>query len=400
MNKKFVQSKRNHHFCRLTEKLAGNMKRVLRLAIIAAFVTPAAIFAQQDPYYTHFTFNKVLLNPAYAGASGSFCLNAITHQQWRGLEDQTGAKKTQSGLPVTDNFTKNIAPKTTGFAFYAPINIAKKGGEENETVNYGGVYLGFINDVVAYEKNTYLRGGVAGAYPLADGSSIRLGVDFVSLTKELDGGEMRAHDLNDPRIPTGKVGATHTTFGAGIYYQNPNMNNFYVGLSSSHIKPQQYQYGTGSQNIQIQTARHFYLMSGMKIENFMGNPALTLDPALLVKTVNEIGLVKPQLDLQGMVTWNNLYAGGINVRAYGLGVDALSLMLGYYPPIKGNSNDPNANQTLRVGYSYDITLQSLRRSSSGTHELQVNYCFRIKLPEKIYVPYRHPRYMQRQPDNE
>jgi hypothetical protein len=82
-------------------------------------------------------------------------------------------------------------------------------------------------------------------------------------------------------------------------------------------------------------------------------------------------------------------------------MDALSLMLGYYPPIKGNNpSDANSKQTLRVGYAYDITLQSLRRSSNGTHELQVNYCFRIVLPEKIYVPYRHPRYMQRQPDIE
>lgn len=399
MNKKFVQSKRNPHFCRLTHKLAGNMKRVIRIVLVAALAVPAVLSAQQDPYYTHFTFNKVLLNPAYAGASGSFCLNAISHQQWRGLEDQTSAMKTQSGLPVSDNFTKNIAPKTSGFAFYAPINIGKGSGEEKEITNYGGVYFGFVNDVVAYEKNTYMRGGIAGAYPLGSGS-IRLGVDFVSLTKELDGDKMRAHDVNDPRIPTGKTGSTHMTLGAGIYYQNPDMNHFYIGLSSSHIKPREFTYGTGSQLVQIQTARHFYLMSGLKLENFLGNPALTLDPALLVKTVNEVGIVKPQLDLQGMVTWNNLYAGGLNLRTYGVGMDALSLMIGYYPPIKGNSNDPNANQTLRVGYSYDITLQSLRRSSSGTHELQVNYCFRIKLPEKIYVPYRHPRYMQRQPDIE
>ena len=32
--------------------------------------------AQQDPSYTHFTYNKLLYNPAYAGASDNFCLNA------------------------------------------------------------------------------------------------------------------------------------------------------------------------------------------------------------------------------------------------------------------------------------------------------------------------------------
>ena len=41
----------------------------------------------------------------------------------------------------------------------------------------------------------------------------------------------------------------------------------------------------------------------------MGNPSLTLDPAFLVKTVmGKGGMIKPQLDLQGIVTWNSLFA--------------------------------------------------------------------------------------------
>ncbi|MCC7297637.1 MAG: PorP/SprF family type IX secretion system membrane protein, partial [Bacteroidia bacterium] len=325
---------------------------------------------------------------------------AITHQQWRSLEDQTATYKTQSGLPTSDNLLNNIAPKTSGFGFSAPFNVRNKATDEVK--NYGGAYIGFVRDEVAYELNTYLRGGVAGAYTLSDGSSIRLGIDFMNLTKQLDGSGLRAHDPNDPNIPTGKPGDNKLSFGAGLYYTNPNMKDFYVGLSSSHIKPQEFDYtASPGANIKISTARHFYLMSGFKLENFMGNPALTLDPAFLLKTVNDKGgFVKPQLDVQGMVTWNQLYAGGLNFRANVLGVDALSIMLGYYPPIKGNDPGPNGKQLLRVGYSYDITLQSLQRSSNGTHELQVNYCFRITLPERVEVIYRHPRYMQRPEDIE
>ncbi|MBS3914277.1 MAG: type IX secretion system membrane protein PorP/SprF [Bacteroidetes bacterium] len=374
------------------------IRTLTRVLAAAAVLAPLAASAQQDPYYTHFTYNKVLLNPAYAGASGSFCINAITHQQWRSFEDQTHAYKTQSqGTSLlSDNLPANIAPKTSGFAFYAPINIKNKTTEEIK--NYGGAYIGFVSDVVAYETNTYLRGGVAGAYTLSDGSDIRLGVDFVSLTKQLDGDKLRAHDPNDPKIPTGKPGDTKTTFGAGLFYHNPNFHELYVGLSTSHLKPQTFSYGT-SGAINISTARHFYLMAGGRWENFLANPSLTLDPAILIKTVNEKGgFVKPQVDLQGMVTWNQLYAGGANFRFNAFGVDALSLMLGYYPPIKGNDPGPNGKNLLRVGYSYDITLQSLRRASNGTHELQVNYCFRITLPERIEPVYRHPRYMQR-PEN-
>lgn len=390
----------NPQICRFTVYSQRMIKNLTKLFFAAALLLPEISKAQQDPYYTHFTYNKVFLNPAYAGASGSFCLNAISHQQWRSLEDETHIYKTQSqGKSVlSDNLPNNIAPKTSGFGFSAPFNFKNKNTEEVK--NYGGAYIGFIRDEVAYELNTYLRGGVAGAYTLTDGSAVRLGVDFLSLTKQLDGDGLRAHDPNDPNIPTGKPGDTRTTIGAGVYYTNPNIYDMYLGLSTSHLKPQTFSYGNNGA-ISVSTARHFYLMGGFKMENFMGNPALTLDPAFLLKTVNEKGgFVKPQIDLQGMVTWNQLYAGGLNFRANGLGVDALSFMFGYYPPIKGNDPGPNGKQLLRVGYSYDITLQSLRRASFGTHELQVNYCFRITLPEKIEIIYRHPRYMQRPQDIE
>jgi len=392
--KNLLRSPRILKFVESLKVYTRMIKNLKRLVLSGVACIPFFAAAQQDPYYTHFAYNKVFFNPAYAGASGSFCLNAISHQQWRALEDQTGSFKSQSGQEVLFDFPQNIAPKTSGFGFSAPINIKNK--NTGDLKNYGGVYVGFVNDMVAYETNTYLRGGASGAYTLSDGSSFRVGFDVLSLTKKLDAGKLRFHDPNDPNIPTGTPGDTRTSFGAGVYYANPNFNNMYLGLSTSHIVPQQFNYGTG---IQVSTARHFYLMGGGRMENFMGNPALTLDPAFMLKTVNEKGgFVKPQLDLQGMVTWNQLYAGGINFRANVLGVDAMSMMLGYYPPIKGNDPGPNGKQLLRVGYSYDITMQSLRRGSNGTHEIQVNYCFRITLPERVETIYRHPRYMDRTPE--
>jgi hypothetical protein len=142
-------------------------------------------------------------------------------------------------------------------------------------------------------------------------------------------------------------------------------------------------------------------MAGYTKEQFLGNPALTLDPSIMNKTVmEEGGFVKPQFTPQGMVTWNNTFAGGLSIRGQGVGLDAASVLLGYYPPIKGNSPNGQGTQLFRIGYSYDITLQSLRRSSNGTHELQVNYCFKIALPERVEKVYRHPRYMNRSKDLE
>jgi hypothetical protein len=35
---------------------------------------------------------------------------------------------------------------------------------------------------------------------------------------------------------------------------------------------------------------------------------------------------------------------------------------------------------LKVGYSYDMTLTDIKSYSSGTHEIMINYCLRVKPP--------------------
>ncbi len=145
------------------------------------------------------------------------------------------------------------------------------------------------------------------------------------------------------------------------------------------------------------TTQNLYVSGGLKMEQFLGNPSLRLEPAFLLKSAmgENGGFIKPELDLQGMVTYNDLYAAGLNLRSYIAGMDALSIMIGYYPPIPGNA--AGQQQTLRVGYSYDITLSRINRASYGTHELQVNYCFNFTLPDRPPKIYRHPRWMVRDP---
>lgn len=367
-------------------------KQILgRILAVAGLLAPWMVLAQQDPMFTHFTYNKLFYNPAYAGASGQYCLNAITHQQWLGFDDESPYLRTQSGTPIEmdlDKMRTNIAPQTMGLGFSAPAIYKDK--------NYGGASFSYVSDKIGYESSLYMKGGLALAYPMLDGSNIRLGVDFASVTKSLNGQGLRAHDPNDPMIPNGQVSDSRTTLGVGAYYTTPNiMDGAYIGLSATNMTPQTFSYGA-SGTITAETKRHYYLVAGYKQESFLGNPALVLEPAVLVKAAANAGFIKPQLDMQGMVTWNDLFAGGANLRVYGAGVESFSLMFGYYPPLLGNS--AGATQRLRVGYSYDIPMNRLIRSQTGTHEIQVNYCFTFTLPERPVKVYRHPRWMERSPE--
>lgn len=337
--------------------------------------------AQQYPQFTHFSFNKILYNPAAAGDNGYFCVNANNHQQYRGLHEPPSDLdlKTKTGDFVSNNL-KNIAPFTSAAGIQAPVSIKGK--------NYGGAYFSFMDDKVAYEQNTYIKFGIAGAYPLYPGANIRVGVDFTSLSKSLRTNYFHAHDPGDPRIPTGGNTVTKTSMGAGIYFRDSNINNLYIGISAMQLSPKQYTYG----NVNIQTALHTFIVAGMQIENFLGNSAFRLDPNVMVKFAKDIsGIVRPTIDLQGLFVYNNTFAGGLNYRtAMSVQSDAISIMLGYYPQLKSTSN---LEQNLRIGYAYDIPLQAI--NTNGTHEIQVNYCFRLSLPPPTVYRIPHPRDMQR-----
>jgi type IX secretion system PorP/SprF family membrane protein len=350
------------------------IRSLVAYGTVLAVLGVSPLTAQQDPYFTHFAFNKLFYNPAVAGESGKWCVNAISHQQWRGYDDRT-FEYTTPAFPTKGQIQTQVGPRTSGFGFSAPLN-GKKG-----QVNFGGIGLSYYTDRVAYEMNTNVRLALAGAINMSSGAQLRIGVDAGMLQKELDGSKLRPLQPNDPFIPNARLSDQKTTFSAGLMYHNPNMNDLYVGASTTNLLPQDYAYGTSSA-IQVTTVRHYYGVAGMTIPNFLGNGNLEFMPAVLVKYNT-----KPQVDLSAMVKMNNLFAGGLAFRTE---TDAVSVLLGYYP-----------RPELRIGYSYDVTVSGIQRASNGTHELQINYCFTIQLPpppDPVII--LTPRHMDRNKDIE
>src|SRR5262245_55918281 len=85
--------------------------------------------AQQDPQYSLYQFNQMILNPAYAGSRDGFSAVASNRQQWVGLND---------------------APRTTAVSLHTPI--LKKNL---------GVGLTVTNDLMGPRDVTSFYGNVA-----------------------------------------------------------------------------------------------------------------------------------------------------------------------------------------------------------------------------------------------
>lgn len=341
---------------------------VLRLLLVTIVVLGVRnVQAQQDPYLTHYMFNKMQFNPAYAGSSERICIAGIYHTQWTGLEDRTLEYYSDND---PKSFNSGVGARTTGVSFNAPLRVGKR-------LSYG-VGATILKDNIGYENSLKARGDFAVRYQVSNNSKIAFGVEAGVLQKGIDGTKFKFRDPLDVHIPRGQVSAAKPNVGVGLYYTNSRLNDLYLGLSSTNFKEERYNYPGGK--ISNVTSSHYYFMSGLKYGAFLGNNALEFNPSMLAKLSNTL-----QFTFSGLVEYAQTFSGGL---AYRTEADAASILLGY-----------RLKNGMRLGYSYDVSLNALRKFSGGTHEIQVNYCF--KLP--IVVPpgggILTPRWLNRDPKN-
>ena len=65
------------------------MRGIFTAVVCAGLVSTS--FAQQDPQFTQYMFDRLSINPGVAGTSGNICATALLRQQWTGFD---GAPKT------------------------------------------------------------------------------------------------------------------------------------------------------------------------------------------------------------------------------------------------------------------------------------------------------------------
>ncbi|MCH1534943.1 MAG: PorP/SprF family type IX secretion system membrane protein [Schleiferiaceae bacterium] len=308
-----------------------------RIALFAMLCS-SALWAQQDVQFTQFANNKIFYNPGVTGAGDAICLSAAHRSQWVGFEN----------APTTQNFSANI-----------PLNFL-----------HGGLALNFTNDMIGYFQDITFGVGYGYQMDLA-GGTLGLGLRADFRNKNVTSGVWAPpQTMNDPSLVALGSTSMATDLSFGAYYQQ---DAWYAGLSSTRLlETKDILNATGgSANAQIRGQRHYYLMGGYNLD--LGN-GIVLQPAAMIKS----DLVTTQLDINAAATYNNQIWGGVTYRVY----DALAVMAGY-----------QITKDLRATYSYDLTTSSLAKSSSGSHEIMMSYCFTIEIPPKEKGSYRNPIFL-------
>ena len=291
------------------------MKKLLTLVTFCVFAIQ--VFGQQDPQFSQNMFNKLYVNPAYAGSGESICATALYRAQWVNFDG---------------------APKTFVAGIEAPFFDNKVGAG-----------LSVSSDDINFEKTLTIK--LAGAYHFDLGTAkLGAGVDFDFLQKSIDGTYVfpQPQFANDPAAPKNFNDNTFD-MGAGLYLTSEKL---YVGLSATHLMESE----ISSEKAKQLLNRHYYGMIGY---NFDITPSVTLKPSLFVKNVKD----NTTIDVNMNAYINDRFWIGASYRTN----DAIVAMLGM-----------NITEKLKVGYSYDFTTSKIKSYSDGSHEIMLGYCFNKK----------------------
>ena len=305
-------------------------------------------FAQQEIQVSHNMFNQMDINPGFAGFNGKICATVIHREQWMGLAGH---------------------PQTTLISLDAPI------------FKHFGVGINIMQDQLGPEINKQFKLNLAYRHQLGNGT-LGLGIagafnnTYIDFTKFIAGDALSSGSTttSDPKLlPASKASTMLIDLSFGAYYKVPD--NYYIGLSSSQLM----QSKKDIDNANYQLTRHYYLTGGKEFP--LQNMPLKLVPSILIKS----DMSSTQFDLNCLGIWKDKYWAGLTYRFQ----DAIAVLVGGQPFAQSGKKGLS---DLTIGISYDLTTSAMNKTSSGSVEFMLGYCFKISKPVRV-ESYRNVIYL-------
>jgi type IX secretion system PorP/SprF family membrane protein len=321
------------------------MKRVL--LVVGGILYFVCASAQQDPQFTQNMFNRLSVNPGFAGSNGSICATLLSREQWMGFE----------GNPQTNLFSADM-----GFKIRQKYQMG------------GGLTI--IQDEIGPLQSLNAKAAISYHHRIGQGA-LAIGLDLgvfnqsISADWRTSGGAsgLNFTGTDDPSIPNSEAGSTSFDLGGGLYYYTKEM---YVGLSSTHLnQPEISDDPDETSSFAYQQVRHYYVMAGYY---YQLNSMFELQPSIFAKTDG----VSTQLDINTNVLFNDLVWAGLSYRVEDAAAFLTGVQLGVVPKFQGTWAEP-----LKIGVAYDYNLSELSDYNDGSMEFMINYCYKIQQQIKL-----------------
>ena len=315
------------------------------MLLLGMMLLPKTVLGQQEPIYSQFMYNKLPINPAYAGVKELWSLRLLYRDQWSGLKGH---------------------PRTMGFSANGPVF--------NDNIALGG---NIVHDEIGLTRNTWITSSYAYRLQVKPGGkqqmSFSMGIHAGVMLYKANLHEVRPVEDNDPvfREPISRV---LPEIGAGFYFTG---THFYAGASVPNFVPSDLYNKQDARdlpdNMITKRVPHFFVMAGGIVP--IGKEAMVkFRPQVMTRNVLSRDRKSPfEMDINGSIMlydWVNLgltYRTALGNRKLNGGEkltnpESLIGMVEFWP-----------TKRMMIGYSFDYTLGELQQYSRGSHEIILGY---------------------------
>jgi len=303
---------------------------ILALVFISGY---ASANAQQMPMYTHYMYNTLAVNPAYAGSRDALTITALDRIQWVGFEG---------------------APSTQTLTLHAPLR--------NEHIGLG---LSVTQDKIGPISNSTVTGNFAYIMKVSQKAKLALGMSAGINLFQANLNSLSLDQQSDPVFLNNINSHITPDFGFGAYYSR---ERFYAGFSVPNLMQNTYSNVTeaNGNTLVAKDQRHYYLIAGTMLKL---TDNLSFKPTTLIK-------ITAAAPAQADITASFIIMKKLLVGAMFRTGDAVGGLIGV-----------DITDQLHVGYSYDWSyMLSSSRYNSGSHEIFLRYDFLLFDKKQIHTP--------------
>lgn len=298
------------------------MKRNLsKLIMLLVLLISASGYSQQDPQYTQYMYNPLVINPAYAGNRGVTSIVLLHRSQWVGLDG---------------------APRTQNLSVHSPIGLGKV-----------GVGFSLVNDVLGPARETYFNADFSYTLETSAEGKFSFGLKGSLNLLDVDFSRTNPFNQNDPFLNS-IDNKLSPNVGVGIYYHD---SKFYAGLSAPQLLQTDHFDRSGSLGAETFVAEeniHYYGLAGYVFDL---NRNVKFKPSTLIKMVAGAPL---SVDVNANFLMYEKLTLGASYRWSA----ALSGLVGF-----------QVNDGLLIGFAYDRETTDLGNATynNGTYELFLRF---------------------------
>ena len=286
-------------------------------------------FAQQDPQYSQYQFNQMVINPAYAGTRDALSAVVDIRKQWSGFDG---------------------APQTQSFSFHGPLKKKRI-----------GLGLSAYNDAIGPKRVTAVYGNISYIMRVTNKLKLSFGLRAGIVNYVFDFNKINYKDAGEniayANLATNKI---KPDFDAGLFLKS---NSFYAGLSATHLNAA-YIYKdniafTNASGRQIEYDLTYKLNThvfAIISKGFSVGENLVINPAVIYKGTGAIGNV--DLNLNFLIK-QRLWLGTFMRSDATIG--ALMQVI--------------ITNNLRVGYSFDSGINKVQKRLGNGHEIMIGFDF-------------------------